>query len=173
MKHRESKWKYVAFLGIFCLALFGGAAFAGEVSLEGHTLYSAPGGSMMAAEDLRGAPALFIFFTPNCPACEKELKSLDSQWRSFEEKWGVKVLPVAPGALRSQAARLGEFVRQNWGVATLPVYVDGDPSLMDAHKVEYVPTLVLYDKEGRQVWKETGAVPPSSLEKIFEKTLGQ
>jgi thiol-disulfide isomerase/thioredoxin len=118
-----------------------------------------------------GTPVLLIFFTPDCPACEKELKALDSLWRTYEETWGVKILPVAPGALREQAARLADFVRQRWGVATLQIYVDGTPGMMEAHKVEYVPTLVLYDKEGNQVWKETGAVPSATLEKVFENTL--
>jgi hypothetical protein len=30
---------------------------------------------------------------------------------------------------------------------------------------------VLYDKEGKQIWKETGAVPAATLEKIFEEKL--
>jgi thioredoxin-related protein len=42
---------------------------------------------------------------------------------------------------------------------------------MQAHKVEYVPTLVLYNKDGKQVWKETGAVPAATLEKIFQEKL--
>ncbi|HPJ26813.1 MAG TPA: TlpA disulfide reductase family protein [Synergistaceae bacterium] len=165
------KFGFAMMLGILGLALVGGGVFAAEVPLEGYALHSAPGGTMIATEDLLGSPVLLIFFTPNCPACEKELKSLDSQWRGFEEKWGVKVLPVAPGVLKDQASRLAEFVRQRWGVATLQVYVDGEPQMMEAHNVEYVPTLVLYDKEGKQVWKETGAVPVASLEKIFEEKL--
>jgi len=165
------KCGYAALLGILCLALFGGAAFAAEVPLGGYSFYTAPGGSMVDTSDLVGTPVLLIFFTPNCPACEKELKALDSLWKTYEETWGVKILPVAPGALREQGARLADFVRQRWGVATLQIYVDGTPGMMEAHKVEYVPTLVLYDKEGNQVWKETGAVPSSSLEKVFESVL--
>ncbi|HPQ36265.1 MAG TPA: redoxin domain-containing protein, partial [Synergistaceae bacterium] len=110
------KFGFAMMLGILGLALVGGGVFAAEVPLEGYALHSAPGGTMIATEDLLGSPVLLIFFTPNCPACEKELKSLDSQWRGFEEKWGVKVLPVAPGVLKDQASRLAEFVRQRWGV---------------------------------------------------------
>ncbi len=167
------KYGYAALFGILCLALMGfsGAASAAEVSLGGFTLYTAPGGGMVNTSDLLGSPVLMIFFTPNCPACEKELRALDPLGASYEERWGVKILPVAPGGLRSQAARLEEFVRQRWGVASLEIYIDGDPGMMQAHKVEYVPTLVLYDKEGKQVWKETGAVPAATLEKVFQEKL--
>jgi len=167
------KCGYAVLLGVLSLALLGfsGSVSAAEVPLGGFTLYTAPGGGLLDTSDLLGKPVLMIFFTPNCPACEKELRALDPLAASYEERWGVTILPVAPGSLRSQAARLEEFVRQRWGVVSLDIYTDGDPGMMEAHKVEYVPTLVLYDKEGKQIWKETGAVPSTTLEKLFESTL--
>lgn len=53
-------------------------------------------------------------------------------------------------------------------ITILKVDVDKSPQASAAFQIQGVPTLMLY-KNGQQVWRQSGAIPASELEKIIEQ----
>ena len=51
-------------------------------------------------------------------------------------------------------------------VAILKIDVDKNPSVAAKYQVRGVPTFVLY-KEGKQVWRQSGMINKSDLEKLI------
>ena len=113
--------------------------------------FSAPGGAPATLTAFRGRPVLVNLWATWCGPCVKELPALDALAKSEAGK--VKVIAV------SQDLGGDKQVQPFWkahGMRNLVAYTDPKMALMNALKIDVLPTTILYDSRGREVWRVIG-----------------
>jgi thiol-disulfide isomerase/thioredoxin len=115
------------------------------------TRFENPDGEAATLADFRGKPVLLNLWATWCAPCVKELPTLDAlQLRQGE---ALKVLTV------SQDMEGRETVEAFLGKGkyrTLEPWLDPQMALMSDVGVTTLPTTILYDAQGREVWRVAG-----------------
>ncbi len=109
-----------------------------------------PDGATVGLERFRGRPLLVNLWATWCAPCIAEMPTLDAL--AAREK-GLQVLAVSQDLDGKDKVR-AFFAKQDF--TKLQPYVDPKLSLMAELKVDTLPTTILYDAEGREVWRMTG-----------------
>ncbi len=104
----------------------------------------ADGKNADAASLITGRPSCVVFVTPVCRMCKDQLRFLDGLSGS-----NVAVVAVFSGGLERE--RLLAILREEWGVRSVPAYVDESGALFRAFRIEGAPSSVLFDARGRQL----------------------
>ena len=101
--------------------------------------------------EFRGRPLLLNLWATWCAPCVVEMPSLDRL--AAREDGRVQVVAVSQDIDgRDEVDRF--FART--GLRNLEPFLDGDMALMTALRISTLPTTILYDAEGREVWRMTG-----------------
>jgi thiol-disulfide isomerase/thioredoxin len=111
---------------------------------------AAAGGGRMRADDLRGRVALVEFWATWCTPCHVQVEILKSLYPSARAA-GVEFVAVATG---EPEAIVRDFLAKS--PYPYPSLLDPDEKLGTALQVLGLPTLVVVDREGRIVWRQTG-----------------
>ncbi|HYJ29201.1 MAG TPA: TlpA disulfide reductase family protein [Allosphingosinicella sp.] len=101
--------------------------------------------------EFRGRPLLLNLWATWCAPCVVEMPSLDRL--AGREDGRVQVVAISQD-LDGREAVDRFFART--GLANLEPFLDGDMALMTALRIGTLPTTILYDAEGREVWRMTG-----------------
>ena len=106
-------------------------------------------GQTVSIASFQGRPVLLNLWASWCAPCVKELPTLDALNRSGK----VQVLAVSQdsGPQPSVKAFLGKL-----NVPGLGAFHDPSMSLSGALNAQVLPTSVLYDAQGRELWRYTG-----------------
>lgn len=108
-------------------------------------------GRELRLASLRGKPLLVNLWATWCAPCVAELPTLD---RLAEARAGrLKVLTVSQDM--GQPGKVGAFLAQR-GVKRLEGWLDPEGQLVSHYAVETLPTTILYDARGREVWRYVG-----------------
>jgi peroxiredoxin len=99
-------------------------------------------GSQVSLADLRGKPAVIVFWSAWCSSCKEEAPRINALAAEYERK-GVRVLGID---IRDSAARTERGVR-DFGIR-YDVALDPDASVAYAYRVTGTPTIVFLDREG-------------------------
>ena len=112
-----------------------------------------PDGGEFDLSKFKGRPVLVNLWASWCAPCIKELPTLQQLEQAQAEEGGLGVIAVsqdmAPqGSVEAFLAErdLGRFA----------AYHDADMKLTDALRIQVMPTTVLYDAQGREVWRYVG-----------------
>ncbi|WP_419785764.1 TlpA family protein disulfide reductase [Pseudodesulfovibrio sp.] len=107
-----------------------------------------------------GKPTLLIFWATWCPSCKQALPEMEGLAVSRKGKANVVgvSLDEAPGQL--------EAYMKNHPMK-MEVF-SGGRSLAERFGVEAIPTLVIFDKLGNQIFGKPGTFPQSMLEKVVD-----
>jgi len=100
----------------------------------------------------RGRPLLVNFWATWCAPCIAEMPSLDAL--AARETGGIAILTVSEDLDGRQ--RVTDFFAAR-DFQRLEPYLDGENRLMAALALDTLPTTILFDAEGREVWRITGA----------------
>lgn len=100
-------------------------------------------GSQVASADLRGQPAVLIFWTAWCPACKEEAPKFNQLAARYEAQ-GVRVVGIN---IQDSLARTEGGVK-DFGIR-YKVVRDADASVTHRYKVTGTPTVIFLDREGR------------------------
>lgn len=79
----------------------------------------------------------------------------------FYAEWCGPCQMMAP-VLQQLAGKMGERVK------ILKVDVDKNPQAAQAYQVQGVPTFLLF-KDGKVVWRQSGAMPSQTLQGVIEQ----
>ncbi len=109
-----------------------------------------PSGDPASFTDFRGKPLLVNLWATWCAPCVAEMPTLD---RLAAANPNIQVLAISQD-LNGQEKVDAFFKQRNF--ERLEAYIDPEISLMTALKVNTLPTTILYDAEGREVWRMTG-----------------
>ena len=99
----------------------------------------------------RGRPLLVNFWATWCGPCVVEMPSLDRL--AMREGEALQVLAVSQDT-GGRAKVTDFFAARNF--RRLEAYLDGEMALMTALRLDTLPTTILYDADGREVWRMTG-----------------
>jgi thiol-disulfide isomerase/thioredoxin len=133
-------------------------AFSGKLDISQRgkaapdAVFSAPDGSTVSLADFRGKPVLMNLWATWCAPCVAEMPTLDAL-AAREDR--VKVLVV------SQDLQGNEKVLPFWeksDFSNLEAYIDPENGLNFALATGIMPTTVLYDAEGKEVWRMLGGM---------------
>ena len=112
--------------------------------------FEAPGGEAASFADFRGKPLLVNLWATWCAPCVAEMPTLDAL-AAREPR--LQVLAISQDLQGQQ--KVDAFFDQR-KFERLEPYIDPELQLMGELKVQSFPTTILYDAEGREVWRMTG-----------------
>jgi thiol-disulfide isomerase/thioredoxin len=115
--------------------------------------FSDPDGGEISLADFRGTRVLVNLWATWCAPCVKELPTLDrlAQAHRVDGQLGVVAVSQDMGPQPSVEAYLAKLK-----VNDLGAYHDPKMALSGALGAEVLPTSILYDAEGREVWRYVG-----------------
>lgn len=114
--------------------------------------FEAPNGSKVTLADFKGKPLLLNLWATWCIPCIKEMPTLDALAGRLGDK--AEVLTVSQDL--EGAAKVDPWF-QKAGLKHLQPYLDPEVRL-STHFGANLPTTVLYDSQGREVWRMTGGM---------------
>ena len=113
-------------------------------------LFQDPAGEPASIADFKGKPVLLNLWATWCAPCVAEMPTLDALAARDKE---IEVLTVSQD-FDGQEKVDAFFAGRNFRM--LEPYIDPELSLMTQLKISTLPTTILYDAEGREVWRMTG-----------------
>jgi len=122
---------------------------AGSAAPE--TAFEDPEGAPATLADFRGKPVLLNLWATWCAPCIAEMPTLDRL--AAQEKGRLHVLTISQD-LDGREKVEAFFVRQ--GYRDLETWLDPQMALMTGLKADTLPTTILYDANGREVWRIVG-----------------
>jgi thiol-disulfide isomerase/thioredoxin len=134
------------------------------------TIFKDPSGEDVTMAVVRGRPALVNLWATWCAPCVKELPTLDRLEASIhpelepvaytpESQLQVIIISQDMGPQASVEAFLEHLKIKNLGA-----YHDDKMALSGALGVQVMPTTILYDSDGREVWRYVGDLDWTSAE---------
>jgi thiol-disulfide isomerase/thioredoxin len=112
-----------------------------------------PDGGDISLADFKGTPVLVNLWATWCAPCVKELPTLDrlSQAHSIDGQLGVIAVSQDMGPHNSVKAFLAQLK-----IKHLDAYQDSAMALSAGLQAEVLPTTILFDAEGHEVWRYVG-----------------
>ncbi|MFN3943620.1 MAG: TlpA family protein disulfide reductase [Allosphingosinicella sp.] len=110
-----------------------------------------PDGAPASLADFRGKPVLVNLWATWCAPCVVEMPELDALARREGER--LQVLTLSQDLEGRE--KVSEFFAARDFKAIEP-YLDQDMAFMTSLGVSILPTTILYDSQGREVWRMTG-----------------
>jgi thiol-disulfide isomerase/thioredoxin len=108
-------------------------------------------GKTLALSSLRGKPTLVNLWATWCAPCVVELPTLDRLVDIQEGK--LKVLTVSQDLTGTE--KVAAFIKERGG-DNLEPWIDPKGELGAKYQVQTLPTTILYNAEGREVWRFMG-----------------
>ncbi|HEX9946781.1 MAG TPA: TlpA disulfide reductase family protein [Allosphingosinicella sp.] len=115
------------------------------------TAFEDPEGTPASLADFRGKPVLLNLWATWCAPCVAEMPTLDKLAEREGER--LKVLTISQD-LDGREKVEAFFARQ--GYRNLETWLDPQMALMSKLKADTLPTTILYDARGREVWRVVG-----------------
>ena len=110
-----------------------------------------PEGGPATLAEFRGKPLLVNLWATWCAPCVAEMPTLDAL--AVREEGKITVLTVSQDM--NGQDKVDAFFEKH-GFKMLEPYIDPELNLMAELKVDTLPTTILYDAQGREVWRMMG-----------------
>ena len=110
-----------------------------------------PYGRPARIADFRGRPVLVNLWATWCGPCVVEMPSLDA----LAQREGQRLQVLALSQDLNGRQKVTDFFAEH-RFARLEPYLDGELRFMSELRIDTLPTTILYDAEGREVWRMTG-----------------
>jgi len=118
-------------------------------------------GSPVTLDELKGQPAVLVFWTAWCPVCKEEAPVINELAANYQPR-GVRVLGIN---IQDSPARTAGGVK-DFGIR-YPVARDADAAVARSYKVTGTPTVVILDRHGVVRYKDN-AVPDDYASRLDE-----
>lgn len=115
--------------------------------------FNDPDGAKVSLADFEGKPLLLNLWATWCAPCVAEMPTLDALAARDE---GLQVLAVSQD-IAGQEAKVAAFFEER-KLSRLEPYRDPEMEMMTALEAGVLPTTILYDSKGREVWRMVGAM---------------
>ncbi len=115
--------------------------------------FQRPDGGQVRLSAFRGRPLLVNLWATWCGPCIVEMPSLDRLAGSQPDN-GVQVIAISQDSTDGRRKVTDFFAARN--LPNLQPYLDAEMGLMFALRADTLPTTILYDSRGREVWRMVG-----------------
>lgn len=112
-----------------------------------------PDGGDFTLAKFKGTPVLVNLWASWCAPCVKELPTLQKLEESHNLDGAIGVIAVSQDM--APQGSVDAFLKDK-GIGRFAAFHDPDMNLTTALDVQVMPTTVLYDAEGKEVWRYTG-----------------
>ncbi|HMM40158.1 MAG TPA: TlpA disulfide reductase family protein [Desulfovibrio sp.] len=146
-------------VALFSTTACGGSEPPRKTSGGDWPAVDAAGVKALVAES-KGAPLLLCFWTTWCPSCRQEMGEL-AKIRSAYKPEQLRVVAVS---LDESVDALKEFFKDKPPVEVL----HAGPAVGQAYGIESIPHLMIYDRDGKQVFNRPGAYPFAMLDGLIK-----
>ena len=103
--------------------------------------------------DFRGKVVLLNIWATWCVPCRKEMPALDQ----LQQRLGGADFDVVALSIDNGGPAVVQRFYDEIGVRALPIYVDPTSEVTTKLRTLGVPTTLLLDRDGRELWRKTGA----------------
>jgi thiol-disulfide isomerase/thioredoxin len=110
-------------------------------------------GTQTSFEGFKGVPTLVNIWATWCIPCIKELPTLDKL--AGADKTKLWVVPISQDT--ADRTSVDAFLKKI-GLAGFNVYYDPTMSVSGAMNLEVLPTTIMYDAQGKEVWRYVGGL---------------
>lgn len=118
--------------------------------------FNGPNGAPARLVEFRGKPVLVNLWATWCGPCVKELPTLDRlAAREGDALQVVTVSQDSDGDDGTARAKVDRFFAEK-GYRNLRPFVDAENAMMTELGIGTLPTSILYDAQGREVWRYVG-----------------
>ncbi len=114
--------------------------------------FTDPSGAKLRTLDLKGKPVLINLWATWCGPCVLEMPTLDGLAAGRADK--LRVVTVSQDIDKAEA--VGAFFADR-KLAHLQPWLDPDNAMSQHYGTGVLPTTVLYDADGREVWRMIGS----------------
>lgn len=135
-----------------------------------HAAFAAPDGTIGTLKKFHGKPLLVNFWATWCSPCIQEMPTLERL--AVREGEQLKVLTVSQDSKGAEVVKPW-FAKNRY--TYLEAYTDPEASLGRAAGVEMLPTTILYDAQGKEVWRIMGGMKwdgPEAVKLLAEASVG-
>ncbi len=115
------------------------------------TAFEGPDGQPTSLAAFRGRPVLVNLWATWCGPCVSEMPTLDAL--AARESANLAIVTISQDS--DGRRKVTDFFAAHHFQRLQP-YLDGQMGLMTALTVDTLPTTILYDSQGREVWRMTG-----------------
>ena len=115
------------------------------------TPFEDPDGAGTSLAEFRGTPVLLNLWATWCAPCVKELPTLDA----LQEREGKRLQVLTVSQDMEGRAKVEAFLGKG-KYRRLEAWLDPEMALMGTLGVTTLPTTILYDARGREVWRVAG-----------------
>jgi len=115
--------------------------------------FASPGGAAATLGSFRGHPVLVNLWATWCAPCVKELPTLDALAARETGRMAVVAVSEDMGG----DAQVGPFWKSH-GLTALTAYTDAKNRLLTATGAAELPTTILYDAKGKEIWRASGGM---------------
>ena len=115
--------------------------------------FQRPDGGQMRLSAFRGRPVLVNLWATWCGPCVVEMPSLD-RLAAAQPDDGLQVIAISQDSTDGRRKVTDFFAARN--LPNLQPYLDAEMGLMFALGADTLPTTILYDSQGREVWRMVG-----------------
>lgn len=116
-------------------------------------IFYGPDGSDVTIAKFKGKPVLVNLWASWCAPCIKELPTLQKLNEGHMADVALVVIAVSQDAGPKESV---EAFLKGKDIASFASYRDPDMKLTDALAIQVMPTTVLYDANGKEVWRYIG-----------------
>jgi len=167
-------WRFAAFLILTLILVACSGGSPSEVEAEAEVESGRSSGSidfpfMGVAEldkylaDNVGKPTMVLFWTTWCPSCKQEIPEMEQLNKSHGDKMNIITI-----SLDEKVEALDEFFKN--GKLDLPVYW-GDDAIARKFEISAIPSLVIFNKEGKKTFGQAGIFPHSMLKAMADNLI--
>ncbi len=158
------------FYSLILIFLSASNIFArGNIDFSTETLN---GDDIEFSEINKKGPTLVSFWALWCKPCRAEMKHLEKLYKKYSDK-GFTIIGINQDSPRS-VAKVKSYVSSH--KITFPIVTDSNQEIFQMFNGQSIPLTVLFNKDGKIVYKHTGYLPGDEkkieveLLKTFEKT---
>ena len=124
-------------------------------------MFRDPDGGEIGLADFRGVPLLVNLWATWCAPCVKELPTLKALSDTHDADGRLGVIAVSQDM--APQSSVTAFLDSH-SLAGLGAYQDPEMALSAALGAQILPTSILYDKDGKEVWRYVGDLDWTSAE---------
>ena len=115
------------------------------------TSFEDPDGEKVTLADFRGKPVLLNLWATWCAPCVAEMPTLDA----LAAREGERLQVLALSQDLEGRAKVDQFFEAR-GLRYLDPFLDPEMAMMTALRAQALPVTILYDAEGKEVWRMNG-----------------